>query len=776
MHVFPLSAAPLPRWILPSSILPLLSLLCCIALAADSPAPEMNVDSHSRSEVKKMSLEQLFQQPPAEYRMLQIIHPFPDDPEGNPYREFVAPYREKHPDHSPSAWLADFLKDYGYGGVVANVSFADYLLSEKAWEVFLQGLRDCRERGLLVWLYDEKGYPSGKAGGLTLQQHPEFECLGLLCSRSEGQGAIHHSFPQGERYVGDPLRVAAAPLKDGKPDLSRSIDLPDSTWRGAAEVTWQAPDSNAWVVMSFHVKRMYEGTHIVTNLSDPLPYIDIMNRDAVARFIELTHQAYYNRCGKDLWSCIDAIFTDEPSLMVGYLRDDPGLLPALPWSQDFEKAFASMNGYDLSSKLPGLYFEGGEESAYARLDFWRLVSKLVEENYYGQIQDWCQEHGIASSGHTLLEEGLYYHVLFEGNLYQNLRRMDIPGIDILSSDPEELAHSNQLPVPKFVSSVTHALGKKKCQSETSSHVQRTGNKPCSFEQRLGTINWMFTLGLNTVTSYYWPGEFSDSERRLFNDHIGRLAALLSEGQHVADRAVYYPVHSMWASITPTAATAWQPPLGERARKVDRNFSLASQDLLARQLDYDFVDDQAILEAEIKEGMLALHGEAFSCLVLPEAWVIPLAVFEKVQRFVEAGGALVVIGNLPELADQSKDTIRVREITQNLRQSPRVAICPEVNTMSDTVAKMSQVDLLLDSPCREMFYHHCRYQGKDIYFISNNGPAEVQRNVTFSCSGKVEKWHPSTGMIEPLTASGDEKATLQLDFKPFEGYFVVFSKG
>lgn len=722
------------------------------------------------------NLEQVFRNPPLEKRMLQIIHPFPDDPQGNPYKAFLDPFRENHPHLAPSAWLADFLMEYGYGGVVTNVSFDDYLVSEKAWEVFLQGMRDCRERGMQVWLYDEKGYPSGKAGGLTMQHHPEYECLGLLCQQTRGQGTIQHSFPQGERYIGEPLLVVAAPLVEEKPDLSRSVAVPESSWHGAKEVSWKAPDENPWVVLSFHIKRMYEGTHIVTNLSDSLPYIDIMNRDAVARFIELTHQAYYNHCGKELWGCISAIFTDEPSLMVGYLKNDPGLLPAVPWSQDFDKKFSQLAGYNLLEKIPCLFFDKGEESAYVRLDFWRVVSTLVEENYYGQIQQWCRNHGIASSGHALLEEGLYYHVLFEGNLYRNLRRMDIPGIDILSSNPEELAHSTQLPVPKFVSSVTHALGKKKCQSETSSHVQRTSNTPCSFEQRLGTINWMFAQGLNTVTSYYWPGEFSDSERRQFNDHIGRLATLLEDSRHVADRAVYYPIHSMWATITPTAATAWQPPVGERASRVDRTFGLVSQELLARQLDYDFVDDQAILEAHLEDGKLNLHDEAFGCLILPEVWVIPLAVIEKIRHFVDGGGSLVVVGDLPNLADQTEDTPRVREIAQQLRKSSRIAICPDVSALSDTVAKTSQIDLQLDSVSREVFYYHCHQNDKDIYFITNNSSSKVQRTITFNCSGKAEKWHPSTGAIETLTTSTGDKTSLLLDFNPFEGYCVVFSKG
>ncbi len=123
---------------------------------------------------------------------------------------------------------------------------------------------------------------------------------------------------------------------------------------------------------------------------------------------------------------IHAVFTDEPSLMTSYLQDDESILPAIPWSRTFRDKFKEVYGYDIVPVLPFLFEDGGKETVYKRLDFWSFVSSLIEENYYGQIQDWCRANGPAASGHALLEEDLYWHAVYEGNLYRDLRRMDLP--------------------------------------------------------------------------------------------------------------------------------------------------------------------------------------------------------------------------------------------------------------------------------------------------------------------------------------------------------------
>jgi hypothetical protein len=40
-------------------------------------------------------------------------------------------------------------------------------------------VEDRHKLGLVVWIYDEQGYPSGAAGGQVLQQNPAYEAMEL---------------------------------------------------------------------------------------------------------------------------------------------------------------------------------------------------------------------------------------------------------------------------------------------------------------------------------------------------------------------------------------------------------------------------------------------------------------------------------------------------------------------------------------------------------------------------------------------------------------------
>jgi hypothetical protein len=105
-------------------------------------------------------LSERFAAPPAEGRILPIVHMLPETAEQQD--ELLRSRREK-----------------GFGGIVTNVSFADYLKSEEHWQDLVDTVHTAKDLGLALWLYDEHGYPSCKAGGLTLVDHPEWQAEGL---------------------------------------------------------------------------------------------------------------------------------------------------------------------------------------------------------------------------------------------------------------------------------------------------------------------------------------------------------------------------------------------------------------------------------------------------------------------------------------------------------------------------------------------------------------------------------------------------------------------
>jgi hypothetical protein len=752
--------------------------LLAVSLAAISHA---QVDQSKVSTIDLNTLQKQFADPPVKYRMLQITHQANMD------------------------GVLDSLKKYGYGGVVSNVGFTNYLQDESQWQLFLSYMRRCKELGMDFWLYDEKGYPSGKAGGLTLKDHPEYETMGVVCTRAEGRGIITLTMPSGPRYDSIPLFVCAAPVKSGLYDFSQQVDLTVLARKNLHQLVWTAPDKRDWGVLVFHTRRMYEGTHIVTNVSDTNPYINIIDRAAVSRFISLTHNEYKKRAPDEMAGYIHAVFTDEPSLLTSYLKDDERILPAIPWSHSFREKFKEVYGYDIVPVIPFLFEDGGKETVYRRLDFWSFVASLIEENYYGQIQTWCRANGPAASGHALLEEDLYWNAVYEGNLYRDLRRMDLPGMDMLTSDPIALSHSTQIPVPKFISSVTHMTQKWESMSETSGYYQRTLNQPVSFKMRMATIGYQYVLGLTRITSYYGYDEFNDTERRTFNDYIGRLGLMLTSGKHVADLAVYYPIQTMWGSLTPTRKTTWEPPDAMRteitpqyvkseglyltshiipysadlpeAPRVDAAFGEVTRELLAGQTDFDYLDDQAITESMIASNKLVIAGESFGCILLPETRIIPLATYQKIADFVDKGGKLVVFGRFPELGLTPGETSRVISLSDKLKKSGSVNLVTMIPAILPAVKTAVGSDISLDTPCRELFYNHRGSDLTDIYYLINLSDQPVDREITFSSNGKAELWDPVTGVITQMTGTmqKNKKTSLKIHLEGFGATIILFKR-
>ena len=224
-----------------------------------------------------------FQTPPAQARILPIIHPWPDNPDAQDSKILT-------------------LISQGFGGVACNVSFDQYTESQEHWEQFLRAVTEAKKAGMALWLYDERGYPSGVAGGLTMDDkllpqwrqegippapsvHPEWEAQGrfIADARTTG-GEVSLEVPPGNVIL-----VAAYPVEDGQLRMDGAVELSSLVHDG--ELEWNAP-AGEWHVMAVTEGRLYEGTHAAVSLCDKLPYINLLMPEPTKRFLEVTHDRY----------------------------------------------------------------------------------------------------------------------------------------------------------------------------------------------------------------------------------------------------------------------------------------------------------------------------------------------------------------------------------------------------------------------------------------------------------------------------------------------------
>ncbi len=273
--------------------------------------------------------------------LLQILH--------NPGREYTPiPFWFLNGDLTHEeirAQLRDFC-DHGVYGVVLHprMGLSDDIryLSPRFFSYIRTALETARELDMTVVLYDEAMYPSGSASGQVVEGHPELA--------SQGLALVEKAQPGDEVVAGTAEGVLVARPTGG-------------TIRG---VHWDEEDGAPHAPAS----------------------ADILNPEAVARFIHLTHDAYYREFQEYFGSTVLGFFTDEPSITGRNVGN------VFPWTRGFAGIFAAAGGN--AAELTALF--RGEENDGTRL-YWRTLLERENEVYYGALSRWCGDHGIALMGH-----------------------------------------------------------------------------------------------------------------------------------------------------------------------------------------------------------------------------------------------------------------------------------------------------------------------------------------------------------------------------------------
>ena len=758
--------------------------------------------SSSRKGASFADLVTSFADPPLRYRPLQIIHDFSFWTRGGV---------------SPEEVVA-LLIERGLGGAVVNVAWGDdYLSNQEDWRLLAQGVKRLCEKGLTVWLYDEKGYPSGVAGGRVLEGHPEREAVGVfchaVCCRSdlpEGRGPVEAPLPAPAREW---VHCVALPVVGRMPELSRAVHVPFSP---KAPVRWTAPEGD-WLLLCFATKRLFEGTIAGGEFgwSDEA-YVNLLTTEATEAFCRLTHHAYAERLA-DCWDDIEAIFTDEPALQSAYVMFDrtPAEAPAqdglddfvacphsdlaaspfpaaIPWESRLPEWFRTAKGYPVRDALPALFFDlPGTRSL--RYDFYDVISQRLADSYLGVIRKHCDALGIASSGHLLAEDHLHQHVVFEGDLYKSLRRFHIPGVDMLYGKPETIMSTHLFTIPKLAASVARVTGAPRAMIEHFDFCERHGwidPWPLSMEERLATLGILFALGIDTMISYmpfHTIGSPLDPrlkprrptgaspfgpEYRQWTDCAGRLAQLVAGGDRVCDLAVYYPIEAVQANLLPWPGHVASPYTEDSLIKpIESAYIETCRRLLAAQRDFDIVDDDALREEAFRDSAMDIAGHAYRVLVLTHAPVIPLAVAEALVAFVRAGGVLVLVGREPEGPVEADADEAFRRAWQSLSDANVIRV-PGPDGVCQAVASFSKHRLRLSPPAPEVLALHTRHPGRDTWLLVNTTESVLHFSASFPVSGDALLFRPITGAYEQITPPDGE---LQVTLDGYDMIAVAFPR-
>jgi hypothetical protein len=237
----------------------------------------------------------------------------------------------------------------------------------------------------------------------------------------------------------------------------------------------------------------------------------------------------------------------------------------------------------------------------------------------------------------LWEETPLHHVPLEGNALKALGRMDIPGLDLLNSDPEAVIYNGWL-TAGLPASAAILNGRRKVMTEVSDFSQRMAGKGNASPANMQAVAaWQAALGVTEFTLYYNRGERSAGEYRSYCDFVGRLNAVLREARPVPEVLLYYPIYDFWAEYIPVAEKLRTQSQSKRMQQIQKSFLELGQRMVRRQISFAVVDHELLAGAEVRNSDLIIGPQWFKALVLPAGVDLPKPAVKKLERFEDASG-------------------------------------------------------------------------------------------------------------------------------------------
>ena len=525
-----------------------------------------------------------------------------------------------------------------------------------------------------IILYDEAMYPSGSAHGEVVRGNPEFASCGIALEQGDPKnGKVLVRFDDGfcivQRPSGGTIRGIHYGEDDGEPDAPPSADL--------------------------------------------------LNPKAVAKFIHLTHDRYYEELSEYFGTVIRGFFTDEPCVLG---RCGRGLLE---WTDGFERDFTAAGGKleDLRGLFSGqdkeegrFFYKGkaiffnprfvGEENPSIAL-YRRMIVERLNSSYYSQLSDWCRAHGIALMGHPKASDDIDEEFYF-----------DVPGQDLVFRrvSPEEGGlHGVDSVQAKCSADAARHTGKRRNSNECFGVCNKND---IPWYLTAGDIkwflDWMGVRGVNLFIphAFYYSvrGERSGERPpdvgpnniwwpwfRQFSDYIKRISWLMTDSVNGA--RVMIPCSSGHMPVEQVI------PFYES------------------QVEFNYVPESLLPQAEYRDGCLWIGGYGY------RYW----------------------------LGDHDLDL-----------PIPRISSIAEIAP--------ADRDLLTDRPCPDLRVSHLKKLGADLYFLTNEGNDPIRHTVSVPVTGtpaRADLWKYSYD-TPPFTVR-DGRTDLPIEIPARGSLLLLFGK-
>ncbi|MDQ8195975.1 hypothetical protein QEH59_16185 [Coraliomargarita sp. SDUM461004] len=705
--------------------------------------------------------DESFQTPPNEYRIMQY--------------QLTPDTLEKYPKYGIGGVMAFF-----YGILYPESGKASSSLVEAGPEVIGQLVDAAKAIDYQVWLADDWGYPSGMAGGRVVAEDPNYEVKSLTMLTVEGTGRelIDRTLPE-DLY--DIVSATLYPVRNGNVDLGagESVQFSGRTIRSQGiGGEWQLR------IFARYVRdKNTQAQSTMKQFGHAGRYPDLMNRQAVGRFIANMHEPILAQI-KDPASQVEGFYCNEPNLMqTHWTRAHDAPYACVPWSEGLPQQFSQMHGYDITSTLPYLFEGTGDAARRARLHYRQAVAELLTDSFSRQIREWCNERGIKSSGHFLLNDYLSMHVQGYGDLMKFVSEFDVPALDIPIPNPAEF-QDFAYQQSRFFSSVSSWKKRDSTIMLLDPIIGGYGRTRLSpdLPLLLNAINMACFHGVNVFTSYMplEAKETKDAQGRtsrgkgytiedynFLNEYTGRMTQVLRGAQREAGVGLYYPI-SMFQSDLLASTTHW-PSIRDQHKDRQHAWDRTERALLDGDVEYMIVHPEAVAEADIIDGEIRIGYGSYHTLVMPQLDFIPLSVSQQLAAFEKQGGTVIWVDQVPRAAEHDVNDEAVISRLIGAKMTPHEELAAAIGRSCS-----ADYDLSFSPGSDQLTVGRFYKEDQQVYLIVNRTEQMLSVQVDGHRDGAATMGHvldPSTGTIRQLRlpVTLELQATRSLLLIPDRGY-------
>ncbi len=540
----------------------------------------------------------------------------------------------------------DCMKEMGFGGfhMHTRVGMATKYLSSE----FMQFIKNCTEKAkkedMLAWLYDEDKWPSGYAGGYVTkeekyrQKHILFTTVPYGKNDTENEHAVDlflDCSAWGERTGNGTLLAKYGVKLDDEGYLEAYKTLEEN----------ESFEGDIWYA--------YLETAMPSAWFNNQTYVDTLCKEAIDKFIEITHETYKKEVGNSFGGDIPAIFTDEPQfsrkITFKFAKDKSDI--TLPFTTDFEETFKNTYGESFLEKLPEVFWDMKDKISVTRYRFHDHLAEKFVTSFADNVGGWCKKNGLMLTGHVMEEPTLESQTHSTGEAMRSYRSFGLPGVDMLCNCVE-------LTTVKQAASAAHQYG---CPGVTS-ELYGVTNWNFDFRGHKLQGDWQAALGVSVrVPHLYWVAMGGEAKRdypasighqspwykeySFIENHFARVNSVMTRGTADIKIAVVHPIESYWLHYGPNDLTkAGRDELNKR-------FLDLTEWLLYNNLDFDFVSE-SLLQTQYKETAegFCVGKMKYDAVLVPSMETIRFSTLEKLEKFNKNGGDVIFAGDIPYLVD------------------------------------------------------------------------------------------------------------------------------